>query len=330
MMKIVQYITLPLLLIPALVQAEVSDSALFDISGTQVAEVQKAADLIASGADVNARDAEGNTPLMIASAHVARNGYADEVWRELLNIYVAAGADLQARNNAGLNAAELCAYAWGPFNANVAQELMSRGVEMRPVYRLLYACRTGNAAAVTAALAAGADADVHHALPLKLSMEPGTLSRPNQDAVVAALLEGGANPNADAPAVLHCAVHSRRAQTLASLFAHGLDLSLCSSSDIADALGYLWLQEEEFPKLCFDILIRNGADVNAYRQQPGKVVREPLLHLAVRYQGAAEVSRLLELGADPTLTDEHGRTSLDLARELKRYDLIPLLETAEN
>ena len=84
MMKIVQYITLPLLLIPALVQAEVSDSALFDISGTQVAEVQKAADLIAGGADVNARDAAGNTPLMIASAHVARNGYADEVWRELL------------------------------------------------------------------------------------------------------------------------------------------------------------------------------------------------------------------------------------------------------
>ena len=79
-----------------------------------------------------------------------------------------------------------------------------------------------------------------------------------------------------------------------------------------------------------DVHLRNGADVNAYRQQPGKVVREPLLHLAVRYQGAAELTRLLELGADPTLTDEHGRTSLALARELKRYDLIPLLETAEN
>lgn len=328
MMKFSQYITLPLLLIPALVQADVSDSALFEISGTQVAEVQKAADLIAGGADVNARDAAGNTPLMVASVHVARNGYADDVWRELLAVYVAAGVDLHARNNAGLNAAELCAYAWGPFNANVAQALMARGVEMRPDFRLLYACRTGNAKAVTAALADGADADVHHALPLKLSMEPGTLSRPNQDAVVLALLAGGADPNADAAAVLHIAVHARHVKTLEALFAHGLDLSLCASSDIVDALGFLWLQEEEFPKPCFDVLIRHGANVNEYGRQPGKVVREPLLHLAVRYQGTAEVARLLELGADPALRDAQGRTALDLARELKRCTLIPLLEAA--
>lgn len=307
-----------------------ASAGLFEISGMQVSDVQRATELIAAGADVNARDAEGNTPLMVASAHVARNGYADDVWRELLRVYVAAGVDLHARNNAGLNVAELCAYAWGPFNAGVAQELMARGVEMRPDYRLLYACRTGSDEAVKSALAAGANADVHHALPLKLSMEPGTLSRPNQDAVVLALLEGGADPNADAAAVLHVAVHSRHVTTLEALFAHGLDLSLCASADIADALGYLWLQEEEFPKLCFDVLIRNGADVNAYRQQPGKVVREPLLHLAVRYQGAAELTRLLELGADPSLTDEQGRTALDLARELNRCDLIPLLEAADN
>lgn len=49
----------PFILIPALAQAVVRDSALFEISGIQVAEVQKAEDLIAGGTDVNARDAEG-------------------------------------------------------------------------------------------------------------------------------------------------------------------------------------------------------------------------------------------------------------------------------
>lgn len=45
-------------------------------------------------------------------------------------------------------------------------------------------------------------------------------------------------------------------------------------------------------------------------------------------QGVKELRYLLSIGVDPTRKDKHGKTALDIARERKRTDLIPLLEQA--
>ena len=57
---------------------------------------------------------------------------------------------------------------------------------------------------------------------------------------------------------------------------------------------------------------------------------DPLLCMVVKdpKQGAREVSYLLAAGVDPTQKTMDGKTALDLARELNRQDLVPLLQAA--
>lgn len=53
-----------------------------------------------------------------------------------------------------------------------------------------------------------------------------------------------------------------------------------------------------------------------------------LLHHAVLANSRGEIWMLLRRGADAAAVDDAGRTALELARKLKRTDLIPLLEKA--
>lgn len=58
---------------------------------------EMAAKLIEKGANLNARDAYGNTPLSHACSRIWHNGV------DIINLLIAAGADIDAKNNNGIS-----------------------------------------------------------------------------------------------------------------------------------------------------------------------------------------------------------------------------------
>lgn len=260
--------------------------------------------LVRAGADLSARNDRGETPL----GRAARYGSARLVEKLL---------ELGANPEPGAEPATeplppVC--EWGKYDlfavAPVAtlRGCLQAGADidvgrvtgetlLQTLIRQLKWNRNFAPAAIAALLDAGEDVDARDrggATPLHLAA--------GEPAAVAALLKGGADANAAddrGSTSLHYAARANSTESVRMLLEAGAD------AEARDETGATALHEAAGgPLASVQLLTRAGADMDA-RDDNG----ETPLHRAVRRGNPAATTRLLELGADPTLTDSSGRVA---------------------
>ena len=253
--------------------------------------------LLGAGADPNQASPQGETPLMIA----ARTGVVDSVTALLRH---GAGARVDAREGWRGQTALMWAAAEG--HAAVVAPLVAAGADVdgrshAGFTPLAFAVRAGHTDAVETLVKAGADVDL--ALPDGTSPLHLAVINAHYD-VALQLLEHGADPTAAEPGwtPLHQLVWTRRPNrhyNNPAAFPTGTVTGL----ELARAL------------------VGHGADVNArqtaeprdgYRNMLNRSDATPFL-LATKAVDLEMMRLLLELGADPLLTNEDGTTALLVA-----------------
>ena len=232
--------------------------------------------LIAHGADVNVTQGDGHTPLMWAAAE----GHV-----EAMTVLLEVGADLAARTVVPEN----------PLRTGLA------GPSPHGFTPLLFAVRAGHLDAVRLLLDAGAD--VNATLPDGTSIV--VLAATNAHWELGVLLaDRGADPSAAEQgwSALHVMTWVRMPN-------HGFNPPGPVTTGTMDSLAFA------------RALVARGADVNArmtkeprngYRNALNRVGATPLL-MAARLADAPYMRVLVELGADPAITNEEGTTVLMVA-----------------
>ena len=263
-------------------------------SGGYAAAVQR---LLEAGADPNRASPAGETPLMVA----ARTGVVHSIVSLLEH-----GADPSARESWRGQTALMWAAA--ERHADVVGPLVAAGADVdgrsdAGFTPLMFAARLGHVETVDALLDAGAD--IHQTLPDGTGALVAAVINAHYDLAVH-LLERGADPNASEQGwtALHQLMWTRRPNTNKNQH----NPSPRQSGRVTD----LELVEA---------LVAHGADVNArqtkeprdgYRNRLNRIGATPFL-LAAKVVDLELMRLLLDLGADPLLTNEDGTTPLLVA-----------------
>jgi ankyrin repeat protein len=249
--------------------------------------------LLASGADPNGAFADGETPLMTAS----RTGSA-----ETIKALVARGADVHARERRKGQTALM----WAAAENNVAaiRALVEAGADVNQrttggsFTPYLFAVRAGHIDAARTLVDAGAD--VNQSLTDGTSALVLAVMNAHYE-LAAALLDKGANPNADKQGwtALHQIAWSRRHNA-------GFNLPGPVATGGLDSLELVRR------------LVQKGADVNARmtkeprdgnRNQLNRIGSTPFL-MAAKSDDVPLMRVLLDSGANPSLTTDRGTTAL--------------------
>ena len=267
--------------------------------------------LIAKGANVNARDKEGRTPLYIATEHSSK---------EIAKLLIANGADVNARKNAGHNEGQTPLHR--VYNKEIAELLIAKGANVNardkegrtPLY-MAY-----NKEIVELLIANGADInakDNQGKTPLQLAFDSYSW-----DKVVYLINKGAQLTNemlnqktTPGSTPLISAVGSGRKDLVKLLLAKGADVNA------KDDVGYTPLHlAVKVSNEVVELLLAKGADVNA-KDNFGYTP----LHLAAPYYSKEVVKLLLAKGADVNAKDKFGRTPLDYAASHNRKEVLELL-----
>ncbi len=153
--------------------------------------VEQVREALAAGADVNAKDNDGRTPLMYAAI---KNPSP-----EVIAALVKAGADVNAKNNFGLTVL-MCAAGTNP-SREVIAALAKGGADVnakdkRGLTVLMYAAGFNPSSEVIAALVkAGADVNAKNIIDGVTPLMAAAFKNPNPE-VIAALVKAGADVNA--------------------------------------------------------------------------------------------------------------------------------------
>jgi ankyrin repeat protein len=234
--------------------------------------------------DVNARRADGSTPLQWA----AFEGNVAEAKR-----LIAAGADVNATNNYGINAMLLAADI---ASTELIQLLLKHGVDASTANAdgetpLHLVARAGNIEAATLLLKAGAKVDAREKFGEQTPLMWAVVRRHPE--MVEFLLGKGADVNA------RSAIRDYQRVATAESRAKSLDRG---------GFTPLLYAARENCRECVDILLRHGADVNM--PDPSGVV--PMVIAMIN--GNTDIAkRLIEAGADVNQWDIYGQAPLHVA-----------------
>lgn len=273
-------------------------------------ELKQVKALLASGANINAQDADGTTPLM----HAVVNAGADCV-----KLLLDKGADPNISNNAGATA-----LMWAVGDVQKVQLLLAKGAHVNAVSKeeksaLRLAANLPNSLAVVKALLAkGANvnqADKRGFTPLVTAGFAGNLE------MVQLLLAKGADPKAKTKfgaTYLIAITNSTNIAAVKWAVAQGLDVKdkkedLLTGPAMNGALDIVQL------------LLTKGADANL----PDSLGYTPLMHAVLTETSSLElVKLLLEHGADAKVTAKDGLTALSFAKRKGWTEVIALLAKA--
>ena len=297
--------------------------------------------LLARGADVNARDATGDTPLLVAArrgaapvievllgAH-ADTGAADARGGTALMLAVAAqsqpsvelllanGADVGPRNAQGLSALDLAERAGAaPVATAIAQALKARGASGVARVSLKSEIRADDRFTGWTPLMIAAERG--DAVAFKAALGSGDINatdahgltalavaaRAGHAPLVEALLAAGAKPELrsdEGDTALGGAVRRKQVDAVRALIRHG------ANANATQARGSipLLLAAEIGAADVVGALVAAGANANGLNSDA-----ETALMVAAQHDEAIVVATLLSVGADARLRDRAGRTAL--------------------
>ncbi len=283
--------------------------------------------LLARGFNIEARDPDGSTPLMIAAFHhrSERGGSASNA-HDPLAALLAAGASVQARDRAGHGALDAAN------DLGTIERLLAAGADPNGSAAIVggyygspllvrWSMAAGNPAVVRALLLAGAD-------PQKA---PGALAwaaHHGQREIVGLLLHHGFAPDdrtGETPALAGAAAfaHLDIVKALVAAGAKAVDVALFC------AAGHSLLSVEPDIREHLDrrlevmrVLIAAGADPSAHEH---RFIRSTALHTAARVGSSEIAGLLLAAGASVHAKDDLGRTPLWVAAEHGSARVLELL-----
>ena len=268
-----------------------------------------AAELIAQGADVSAKEDNGGTALHYA----ARNNSLD-----VAKLLIERGADVSAKGSTGWTALH---YAARDNSLDVAKLLIERGADVSAKSDggwtpLHYAARDNSLDVAKLLIERGADVSaksdggwtaLHYA------------ARDNSLDVAKLLIERGADVSAKSDGgwtPLHYAARDNSLDVAKLLIERGADVSAKSDGG-GTALHYAaWKNSLDVAKL----LIERGADVSAKEDNGGTA-----LHYAARNNSLDVAKLLIERGADVSAKEDNGGTALHYAAWKNSLDVAKLL-----
>ena len=267
-----------------------------------VSPVEVLSCLIKNGAEVNARDQSGRTPLMEACRRCRAN---------VVTFLIEHGAEVNARDQSGRTPLmEACKHC----RANVVTFLIEHGAEVNARDQsghtpLMEACSHGEESAVTFLIEHGADVDpqdndeetaLHHAVYSDCeSLE-----------ILSCLILKGLDVNAcesDGRSPLMIASVRGKVNSVAFLLEHGANVNLQNKNG-KSALHYAVIGYNGSCEV-FRCLIENGADVNACLTNDKCT---PLMQ-ACDYGQVYTATCLIDYGAALDLQDKNGDTALHYA-----------------
>lgn len=231
---------------------------LFYVQGAEVAEL-----LLAAGADVNAHDNEGCTPLL-ALGGIERVGEGINVsdTPAIIELFAAAGADMQAKNAKGYHALELALSC--KWNGTKITECLSRhGLKTSPELELVHAAGRSDKTTVSRLLAEGVNpnvCDVDGCPALIMAMDSITDTMPDAAGTVALLLAAGADPNVEygGCTALEAAALSANSKVVQLLLDAGGDATRC---EVAESMR---------ESCAFPLLVQAGAKLVPPASRPAE------------------------------------------------------------
>lgn len=277
--------------------------------------------LLAAGAEVNAAAPKsGRTALHCAVRSGRIIGESDDSARsEVVRQLLEHGANPLLPDAAGWTV--LRSVAGTSSDAELLEMIApycGKGVDTRDHWgetALMPAVRNAPLGGVKALIAAGADVNARDAKGASVLEHAVKSSREYAAAVVAALLDAGADFSAETQQrVMIPAAQSARPEVLCLLLERGADVNLPLQH--GNTLLHYAVSNAN-PGGC-EVLLAAGADVN----QQNEAGLTPL-HWAVQGADTAAVELLLRAGANPHLPDSYGRTPLQLASS----DMLKHLQT---
>jgi ankyrin repeat protein len=292
--------------------------------------------LIAAGADVNAADLDGQTPLMKA----ALRG-----WAEVLEALLAAGADVDAADEEGATALIRALSVDEDRDAvtRIVQSLLAAGADVQQAddegqTPLMLAAAYGHVALVRTLLGMGADADaMDHDERTALARAAESLanlsgtdedSGLDADEIRAGLVELGVDPNSARGRQLFASMQRRHEPTPLTLALSGIESA--DEFEAVRAAAVPWLSE------IVEILVANGCRLEPAVPYLVKAGREDLLRTeglcldgadrlgqtplteAVSEGNPDRVQLLLQLGAHPDARNYFDQTPLQCAPATRR------------
>ena len=273
--------------------------------------------------EIEKRDTQGTTPLMYATAFGNL---------ETFKLILAAGADVNARNNG-----DATALLWAARDPEKARLLIERGADVnaRSVQGqtplMSASLRPGNSSVVALLLAKGAEVDARAGGRDLTSL--GMAASTGDAELVRLLLEKGANPNAadrgGATPIIYAAHGYGEAARL--LIQRGVDVSASTTTAGTQRNGPInrtqltALHEAAAfgPISLVRDLLKAGANVHA---RDSRSLTPLFFALATEYPSVEIIQTLLQAGADVNARDNMGETPLDWAEKFHDPKVIALLK----
>lgn len=269
--------------------------------------------LLSAGADVNAKDNKGLTALH----HAAINNLT-EIGRYLLG----KGAKLEATDSERRTALH---HAVKAGHLSFVQMLLEAGASVNatnnhnetPLYVLaeMYASKLTEDHRAICQLLISSRADLE--LADSSGGTPLCRAAANEGGLSGALLNAGANVNANSGEALRQAVFFERTTDVELLLMHGADPNL---SDPADLTASLHIAADEWYEAGARLLINHGANI-----EQENVDGETPLCIATRVEAEAVTEFLLNSGANSLHTDHYGNTPLSWATRKRNDTLCEIL-----